>query len=256
MIHPLAVVSPQAQVAPDAYIGPFCIVEASVQIDSGVRLESRVHVYGGVHIHAGCRVWDGAVIGADPQDLKYTGESTYLQIGANTRIREYCTLNRGTGHGGCTYIGPDSLLMAYVHIGHDCVLQNGVILANGVQLGGHVHIGKHALIGGGTAVQQFSRIGAYCYVGGTLKIDKDIPPASKAFGIPLGWAGINAIGLQRHSFSQERIEHIRNQLKFLYSGRSMQQKIQELLQTPDTDPLLLEFLTQSNPKSTLLGLQR
>jgi UDP-N-acetylglucosamine acyltransferase len=179
MIHPSAFVHPQAQVHPSATVGPWCLVDAGAVIGADVILESRVHVYGGVQVGEATHIYDGAVVGSDPQDLKYNGEPTRLHIGAHCRIREYCTLNRGTGEKGCTVVGDSVLLMAYTHVAHDCLIGQGAVLANGVQLGGHVRIGAYATIGGNTAVHQFSRVGDYAFVGGTLKIDRDVPPPAK-----------------------------------------------------------------------------
>lgn len=246
MIHPAAIVHPQAQVHPSAQVGPWCVVDANAAIGPGVCLESRVHVYGGVTIGEGSRIFDGAVIGSDPQDLKYAGESTQLVLGAHCLVREYCTLNRGTG-AGCTQIGDHVLLMAYTHVAHDCQIGSGAVLANGVQLGGHVHIGGFATIGGNTAVHQFSRVGAYSFVGGTLKIDRDVPPASKALGNPLKWAGLNLHALRKHSqaFSSERILALEQAYRHLYkSGLSIEKAACELQAA--SDPLFADFFKDWN----------
>ena len=180
MIHPSAFVHPFAKVHETAFIGPWCLVDEGAEVGEGVRLESRVHVYGGVKIGANTRVFDGAVLGAPPQDLKYAGEPTRLEIGEGCTIREYCTLNRGTVQGGgCTWISDKVLIMAYSHVGHDCQIGRGGVIANGCQLGGHVRIGEYATIGGVTAIQQRNQVGAYAFVGGTHKVDRDVPPAQR-----------------------------------------------------------------------------
>jgi UDP-N-acetylglucosamine acyltransferase len=230
MIHPSAFVHPQAQVHPSATVGPWCLVDAGAVIGADVILESRVHVYGGVQVGEATHIYDGAVVGSDPQDLKYNGEPTRLHIGAHCRIREYCTLNRGTGEKGCTVVGDSVLLMAYTHVAHDCLIGQGAVLANGVQLGGHVRIGAYATIGGNTAVHQFSRVGDYAFVGGTLKIDRDVPPASKALGNPLKWAGLNLHALRKHGFSAERIAGLEAAYRKLYrSGFAMEAVAADLL---------------------------
>jgi len=240
MIHPSAHVHPQARVHPSAIIGPWCLIDADAEIGPRCVLESRVHVYGGTLLGAATHVYDGAVVGSDPQDLKYAGEPTRLVIGNGCRVREYCTLNRGTGTGGTTRLGDNVLLMAYCHVAHDCDLGDGTVLANGVQLGGHVRIGPFATIGGNTAVHQFSRVGGYAFVGGTLKIDRDVPPASKALGNPLKWAGLNLHALRKHGFTENRIAALGHAYRLLYrSEHSLQDALESLVATGDS--LLQDF---------------
>lgn len=255
-IHSTAVISIDAKIADNVEIGPYCVIDDNVIIESGVKLESQVRVYSYTKISRGSHIYDGAILGGAPQDLKYAGEKTWLYIGENCTIREYCTLNRGTKVLGYTSIGDNCLLMAYSHLGHDCILEDNVILANGVQVGGHVEIAKHALIGGNTAIQQFSRIGAYCYVGGTLKIDRDIPPASKAFGNPLKWAGLNVIGLKRHNFLDQRIKLLKDNYKHLYrSGTFSQSKMDLLSGKVQCDSLLFDFLSKERVNSQLISIK-
>lgn len=246
MIHPSAFVHPSVQIPDSSVIGPWCLVDEDAEIAENVVLESRVHVYGGVSIGAGTRIWDGAVIGGAPQDLKYAGEPTKLKIGENCTIREYCTLNRGTVQGGgCTILEDDVLVMAYSHVGHDCLLKRGVVIANGCQLGGHVRIGEYATIGGTTAVQQRNQVGAYAFVGGTLKVDRDVPPASKAFGNPIQWGALNLHALRLHpeEFPQERIDAISRIYRELYRGqRPMTEVIEELKN--GSEPLFREFFDE------------
>lgn len=236
MIHPTAWVHPEAIVHKTARIGPWCIVDAGVKILENVILESRVRVSGKTSIGAGSIVYDGAVLGSAPQDLKYAGEKTELLIGKNCIIREYCTLNRGTGEGGETQVGSSVLLMAYTHIAHDCFIGDGAVLANGVQLGGHVRVGRFATIGGTTAVHQFSRIGDYAFIGGTLKVDRDVPPASRAFGDPLKWAGLNVYAFQKYPevFSKERVRALELAYRELYrSGKPVSEVIEKLKNSPE-----------------------
>lgn len=245
MIHPSALVSSQAEVSPEAFVGPWCIVEAGVKIASGVRLESRVHVYPLTEISENTAVYDGAILGAPPQDLKYAGEPTVLRIGKNCTIREYCTLNRGTVASGCTEIFDDVLLMAYVHVAHDCRIGEGAVVSNGCQLGGHVHVGKYATIGGTAGVAQRCRVGAYSFVGASLKVDRDVPPAVKALGNPLKFAGINLHALRRfpERFSEERIQNFERAYKLLFrTGVPVENSLQNLLAS-DADPILKEFFS-------------
>lgn len=243
MIHPSALVSPKADVHENAGIGPWCIVEAGAKIAENVVLDARVHVFGGASVGAGTRIFDNAVIGGDPQALKYKGEQTFLDIGENCIIREFTTLNKGCGENGRTQIADNVLVMAYSHVGHDCILEQGAILSNGVQLGGHVEIGEFATIGGGTYVQQFAKIGAYSFAGGTLKIDRDVPPASRALGNPARFAGLNLHALRRHNFSEERIALLEKNYRELYkSGKPIVEAISEFSNGKiECDLLLSEF---------------
>jgi len=243
MIHPSAIVSPKAEVSQQAFIGPWCIVDGGAKIAAGVRLESRVHVYPLVEIGENTCVYDGAVLGAPPQDLKYAGEPTSLIIGANCTIREYCTLNRGTVASFSTEVGNDVLLMAYVHVAHDCRIGNGAVISNGCQLGGHVQVGEYATIGGTAGVQQRNKIGAYSFVGASLKVDRDVPPATKALGNPLRFAGLNLHALRRfpERFSEERVQALERAYKQLYrTGIPFEESLKQLLEG-NPDSLIKEF---------------
>ena len=196
MLHPSAFVHPSAKVHETAVVGPWCIVDEGAEIGENVVLESRVHVYGSVTVKANTHVYDGAILGAPPQDLKYAGEPTRLEIGENCIIREYTTLNRGTVQGGgCTRIAPRVLIMAYAHVGHDCQIGEGAVIANGCQLGGHVRIGKYATLGGTTAVQQRNQVGAYAFVGKKLRKSKNraCPTAAFTSGLPIQKVLLQAI---------------------------------------------------------------
>ena len=222
MIHQSAFVHPSAKVHDTAVIGPWCIVDAGAEIAESVVLETRVHVYGGVSIGKGTHVFDGAVLGAPPQDLKYNGEDTRLEIGENCVIREYCTLNRGTAQGGgVTRLADKVLLMTYSHVAHDCLIEEGAVISNGCQLGGHARIGRYATLGGNVGMQQRNQVGAFAFVGATLKVDKDVPPASKALGTPLKWSGLNLHALKLHAdeFSEERISNLDKAFRALYRSR-------------------------------------
>lgn len=219
-IHSTAVVSPECELGEDVSIGPFAIVEAS-HIESGCKIESHAHVYANTHIGKNSHIWQGAIVGSDPQDRKYKGETSYLHLGEGVVVREYATLNRGTC-GGTTQLGNGVLVMAYAHVAHDCVVGDGAVLANGVQLGGHVQVDANSVIGGLTAIHQFCRVGECCFVGGTLKIDRNVPPFSKAFGNPLRWAGINRVGMLRAGYSEEDIGNLKSLYRMFYSsGRTI-----------------------------------
>ena len=253
MIHPSALVSKKAEVCNSASVGPWCIVEDGAKIAENVVLDTRVHVFGNTSIGEGTRIFDGAVVGGDPQALKYKGEQTFLEIGENCTIREYSTVNRGCGENGITKIANNVLLMAYSHIGHDCFLENGAVISNGVQLGGHVAVGEFATIGGGTYVQQFAKIGAYAFAGGTLKIDRDVPPASRALGNPARFAGLNLHALSKHNFPEERIALIEKNYRELYrSGKPVAEVILDFKNGKiECDALLSEFFKNFDGKVTL-----
>ena len=256
MIHPSAIVSDKAEVCQSASIGPWCVVEDGAKIAENVVLDTRVHVFGNTSIGEGTRIFDGAVVGGDPQALKYEGEQTFLEIGENCTIREYATVNRGCGENSVTKIANNVLLMAYSHIGHDCFLEKGAVISNGVQLGGHVRVGEFATIGGGTYVQQFSKIGAYSFAGGTLKIDRDVPPAGRALGNPARFAGLNLHALRKHNFSEERIALLEKNYRELYrSGKPLAEAILDFAEEKtDCDPLLSDFFKDFDGKVSLLPL--
>lgn len=242
MIHPSAIVSSKAEIHPNAYIGPWCIVEDNVKIASGVRLEARVRVVSCTEIGENTKVFDGCVLGEAPQDLKYNQEETFLKIGKNCIIREYCTLNRGTIASGSTEISDGVLLMAYVHVAHDCRIGEGAVIANACQLGGHVQIGKYATLGGTAGVQQKNKVGDYAFVGASLKVDRDVPPAVKALGNPLRYAGLNIHALKKfpEEFSPERIVFLEKTYRDLFRSKTpLSQSIESLKKS--TEPLLRAF---------------
>jgi UDP-N-acetylglucosamine acyltransferase len=199
-IHPTAVVHPSLELPPDLDVGPYAILDEGVALSPGVRIGPFCHVYPGTRLEAGVRLEDGVIVGNAPQDMKYGGESTGVRIGAGSRLREYVTVNRGTAASGETVIGSECLIMAYAHVAHDCRIEDRVIVANGVQMGGHVRIGRAAVVSGMTGIHQFVVIGAGAFIGGGLRVDKDVLPFSKALGEPLRYAGLNEIGLAKFGF--------------------------------------------------------
>ncbi len=237
MIHPSAYVSPKAKIADSACIGPWCLVDDFAEIGENVVLESRVHVLPRVKIGAGTFVFDGASLGNAPQDLKFCGEETTLEIGAHVKIREYATVHRGTSASGKTLIGDDVLLMAYVHVAHDCRIETGAVVSNGVQLGGHVHVGEYANIGGTSGVAQNCRIGAFSFVGASLKVDKDVPPYVKALGDPLRFAGVNLHALRKFPdrFTENRIVEIERLYRELFhSKRTVSECAKKMAESEDS----------------------
>lgn len=216
MISPLAHISPDAVIGKNVRIDPFSVIEAGVIIGDDCHIMPNVVIMSGTTIGKKCLVFPGAVLGAIPQDLKFVGEKTTVEIGDNTTIRECVTVNRGTVDRWKTVIGSNCLIMAYAHIAHDCVLGNNVILANGVQCAGHVEIGDYAIIGGLSGMPQFTRIGAHTYVAAHALVNKDIPPYIKTAQIPLSYAGVNSVGLRRRGFTNESINAILEVYRNIY----------------------------------------
>ena len=219
-IHKTAIINPKAEIDSDVEIGPFCIVDEDVRIGNGTKIMPYVHILSHTTIGNNNTIFQGSTIGGLPQDLKFNNEKTSLVIGDNNIIRENCTINRGTEAANQTVIGNDCLFMAYVHIAHDCIIEDKVILANGVQLGGHSEIHYHATVGGITPVHQFCKVGEHAFVGGGRLVLQDVPPFILANGEPLQYAGINSVGLTRRGFDLETCNLIKRAYKLLYRSDS------------------------------------
>lgn len=214
--HQLAYVHPEAQIGPNVTIEPFSTIHKDVVIGEGSWIGPNVTIFDGARIGKNVKIFPGAVISGIPQDLKFKGEETTAEIGDNTTIREFVTLNRGTVDKYKTTIGANCLLMAYVHIGHDCLVGDSCILGNSVQLAGHVEVCDYVIFGGACAVQQFSKVGAHAYIGGGSLVRKDVPPFTKAAREPLSYAGINSVGLRRRGYTNERINEIQEIYRWIY----------------------------------------
>mgnify|MGYP001462859003 CR=1 FL=1 len=212
-------ISSKAKIDSSVQIGSYCIIEEGVSIGKGTVIHPYVHIMAGTSIGENNIIHQGSIIGGDPQDLKYDGEKTYLEIGDNNVIREFCTLNRGTDHSEKTVIGSNCLLMAYVHVAHDCIVKDKVILANGVQLGGHSVIEFHATVGGMTPVHQFCKVGEHSFIGGGRVVLQDVPPYILATGEPLQYSGINSVGLRRRNFSSEVRSSIKKAYNYIYRSK-------------------------------------
>jgi len=227
-IHPTAIISKEAQIADDAIIGPFCVINGNVKIGKGTQLLSHVTVgsgFGEIIIGENNQFSPGSAVGGAPQDLKYAEENTRLVIGNGNKIRECVTLNLGTEQGGGeTKIGNDNLLMAYVHIAHDCHLQNNIVIANSTQLAGHVEIEDRAIIGGVCCVNQFVRLGKLSYTAGDSSINKDILPFTMAQGRYAVMRATNKVGLERAGYSKGEIENIHKAIRFLLKGKMTQEE--------------------------------
>ncbi len=249
MISPLAHIHPDAKIGKDVRIDPFAFVEGKVNIGDGCHIMSGASILDYTTLGENCRVFPHATVGAIPQDLKYDGEETTVEIGNNTTIRECVTINRGTRDKWKTVVGNDCLLMAYCHVAHDCIIGNNVIIANAVQLAGHVEIGDYASIGGLAAAIQFSKIGAHTYIAGSSEIIKDVPPYIKAGRVPLSYAGVNSIGLQRRGYSTEMINNISEIYRIIYlRGYNTSQAIESIEKTiPESEEKteILNFIRNS-----------
>lgn len=244
MKQPLAYVHPDAKIANNVVIEPFVTIDKNVVIGEGTTIGSNVTILEGTRIGKNCRIFPGAVIGAIPQDLKFRGEETTAEIGDNTTIREFVTVNRGTASKGKTVVGNNCLIMAYCHVAHDTVVGNNVIMSNGVQLAGEVVVDDYAIIGGGALVHQFCHIGSHVMIQGGALINKDIPPYVKAARTPISYAGINSIGLRRRNFSNETIRDIQEIYRYLYlSGLNNSDAVErieaELPATKERDEIIL-----------------
>jgi UDP-N-acetylglucosamine acyltransferase len=249
MIQPLAYVHPQAKVANNVIIDPFVTIEKNVEIGEGTWIGHHATIMEGARIGRNCRIFPGAVISAIPQDLKFDGEETTVNIGDNTTIREFVTVNRGTKAGYKTVIGDNCLLMAYVHVAHDCIIGNNVILANAATLGGHIEIDDYAIVGGLAAVHQFVKIGTHSIISGGGMARKDIPPYTKAAREPLSYVGVNSIGLRRRGFTNEQINQIQEIYRIIYRKNYNVSQAVSIIEadvpaTPERDEILT-FIARS-----------
>ena len=244
MIHPTAIIHPGARLADNVTVGPYCVVGEHVVIGSGTVIAGHVVIEGWTEIGCDNEVFQFSSIGAAPQDLKYSGQQTYLKIGDRNRIREFTTLNRGTAEGGgVTRIGNDNLFMAYSHVAHDCIIHDRVILANGATLAGHVEIESATILGGLSAVHQFTRIGCHAMISGGSMVNQDIPPYTVAQGDRAKTVGLNLIGLKRRDFSEETIRGIKKAYRLVFrSDLRLEEALQKISDEVQTTPELDHFV--------------
>lgn len=247
--YPLANVHPEAVIGNNVTIEPFATVQKNTVIGDGTWIGPNAVIMSGARIGKNCKIFPGAVISGIPQDLKFKGEETTTEIGDNTTVRECVTINRGTVDKYKTVIGSNCLIMAYAHIGHDCIVGNYCILGNAVQLAGHVLIDDHAIFGGACAVQQFSKIGAHAYIGGGSLVRKDIPPFTKAAREPISYAGINTVGLRRRGFSNDKINEIQEIYRYIFlKGMNISKAIERVeneIQNSTERDYILDFIKTS-----------
>jgi UDP-N-acetylglucosamine acyltransferase len=248
-IHATAIVDPGAELGDDVEIGPFAIVGPKVTIGAHSVLGPRAVLERNVRLGADCRVGTGSILGGDPQDLKFKGEETWVEIGDGTVVREYSTVNRGTTQSFRTTIGRKCLVMSYVHVAHDCHIGNEVILSNVVQMAGHITVGDYVTISGLTPIHQFVKIGAYAFIGGFSRVTKDVPPFVKAVGNPMRLYGLNIVGLQRRGFTPDTLRELkRAYMLFFHSDLNVSQALErartELAPLPEV-ALLIRFVEES-----------
>ncbi len=244
LVHPTALVDPEAELGTGVVVGPWALVGPGVVVGDGTEIGPRVLVERDTRIGEDCRIANGAVLGTDPQDLKYKGERTVLEVGDRTVIREFATLNRGTAASGRTVVGSDCLLMAYTHVAHDCELGNHVILANAVNMAGHVVIEDWAIVGGMTPIHQFVRIGAHAFVGGGSRVAQDVPPYCRAAGNPPKLYGLNTVGLDRRGFSSEVRAALKQAYRALFqSGEALTRAMERLEEAGEPIPEVKHLLS-------------
>ncbi len=230
-------IHPDAKIGNKVQIGPFVNIEKDVEIGEGTWIGPNVTIFNGTRIGSNCKIFPGAILGAIPQDLKFEDEQSILNIGNNVVIREYCTINRGTKANYATEIKDNCLLMAYVHVAHDCIIGKHSILANNVNLAGHIEVGKYCVLGGMSAVHQFVKIGDFSMIGGGSLVRKDVPPFVKAAREPLSYVGVNSIGLRRRGFSNKQINHIQDIYRILFvKGHNTRQAIELIEATITASP--------------------
>jgi UDP-N-acetylglucosamine acyltransferase len=258
MIHDLASVHPNARIGKDVEIHPFSSIAEDVEIGDGTIIYPNVTIMDGARIGKNCKIFPGAVISAIPQDLKFRGEESTAEIGDNTTIRECVTINRGTVDRHKTVVGSNTLLMAYVHLGHDTIVGNNCVLANAASIAGHVTIEDYAILEGVVAVQQFITIGAHSFIAGGSLVRKNVPPYVKAAREPLSYAGVNSIGLQRRGFDEKVISAIQDAYRIIYiQNRNVARGLEMVEeQVPEIDEVknILSFIRNSD-KGIMKGLQ-
>ncbi len=249
-MHPTAIIHPEAVLGAEVQVGPFSIIERGVRIGARTRIEAHALIARGANIGEDCRILQGAVVSNPPQDLKYRNEPSDVTIGDRTIIREYCTIHRGTEHGGLhTTVGSDCLLMAYSHVAHDCHIGNCVIIANAVNMAGHVVIEDFASLGGVAVIHQFVRIGSYAFIGGLARVSQDVPPYVLATGNPMKYYGPNAIGLKRRGFTAEQILTIKRTYLYIYRSKlNLTQAVEAIKNDMEMTPevaAILKFIDKS-----------
>jgi UDP-N-acetylglucosamine acyltransferase len=243
-VHPTAIVHAHAELGDGVEVGPYCVVGANVRIGSGTVLHNHVTIQGTCDIGEENVVYPFAVIGSDPQDLKYAGSETSVVIGHRNKIREYATVHRGTElGGGVTRLGSDCLVMVHTHVGHDCTIEDGVVIANNTMLGGHCLVESGAAIGGGAGIHHYTTIGTLAFVGGMSRINKDVPPYVVVEGSPAEPRKINTTALTRRRWPNDEVERLRKAFRALFrkTGGSVSRVLEEIRDEPDQSRAVLRL---------------
>lgn len=249
MINPHTYINPNAKLADNVKIDPFSVIHGDVEIGEGTYIGSNVTIMDGARIGKNCKIFPGAVISAIPQDLKFKGEKTTAEIGDNTTIREFVTINRGTADRWKTKIGSNCLIMAYCHVAHDCIIGDYCIMSNNSQMAGHVVMDDWAIIAGMAAIQQFSHIGKHSYVAGGSMVNKDVPPYVKAVRNPLSYGGVNSVGLKRRGYTTDRINAIMDIYRIIFNNNfnvsQALEYIEREIKNSDERDEIVNFIRQS-----------
>lgn len=249
LISPMAYIHPGAKLGKDVKVGPFAVIYDDVEIGDGTIIENSVTIYPGARIGKNCHIFPGACIATEPQDLKFKGEYTTVEIGDYTTIHECATIHRATASKKVTHVGSHCLIMAYCHIAHDCYVSDGVIMSNCVQMAGEVVVDPHAVIGGGALIHQFTHIGQYCMIQGGAQLNKDVPPYTMAARVPTCFVGLNIVGLRRNGIPAETIANIQEMYRIIFmSGLNVTQALQrieaEFPESPERD-MIVNFIRNS-----------
>jgi UDP-N-acetylglucosamine acyltransferase len=249
-IHPTAIISPDAQLADDVQVGPYAIIGEGCVVGDECVIAARATLERNVILASHVRIGMGSILGGDPQDLKYRGEPTTVEVGEGTTIREYSTINRGTSQSFKTTVGKQCFIMSYVHLAHDCHIGDGVILGNNVQLAGHVSIDDKAIVSGQSAAHQFVKIGRFSFTGGCSRVSKDIPPYVKANGNPIRLYGLNKVGLQRNGISEDVQRELKRAYRLFFNSdlnlsQARERAEEELQRYPEVEEFL-SFLDRSD----------
>ena len=256
-ISKLAYVHPDARIGRDVTIEPFASIYGDVVIGEGTWIGPNCTLMDGARIGSNCRIFPGAVVSAIPQDLKFAGERTTAEVGDGSTVRECVTINRGTADRGKTAVGSSCLLMAYVHLAHDCLIGNNVVIANSVNVAGHVTIDDYAILEGNVAVQQFIHIGAHSFIAGASLVRKNVPPFVKAAREPLSYIGVNVVGLRRRGYSDDAVTRIEDIYREIFVRNSnVERAVQNVEQSMPRSPergVILDFINNS-PKGIMKGL--
>ena len=258
MTKPVPFIHPEARLGKNVVVEPFAYIDKDVEIGDGTWVGPNACIWEGARIGKNCQIFPGAQISAIPQDLKYEGEKTYTYIGDDTSIREFVTISRRTQEQGETKIGANCLLMNYVHIAHDCSLGDRCILSNSVQVAGHVEIGDHTVIGGLAAVRQFVRVGSHVMIAGGSLVRKDVPPFVSAAREPLGYSGVNAIGLKRRGYTNEVLNQIQEAYRVIYMSdynttKALTVLEKEIPESPERN-IIIEFI-RSSERGIMKGIE-